>query len=144
LIKIGFKNVSFLIVLWLLVGEAKAQIQDSCLPEKLVQQQLDAYNNRDLEAFIFPFANDVKIYEFPNSLMFSNLEEMGSQYGRMFARTPDLHAHLVNRIVNGNTVIDHEEVTLHPNEPKLKIVAIYKIKGDKISEVYFIYNNTDQ
>lgn len=106
--------------------------------EKLAQQQLDAYNNRDIDAFLLPYAEDVKVYNFPDQLQFQGLTEMKDLYGRMFVRTPDLHCRLVNRIVMGNTVIDQEEVTISPKDPPFRAIAIYKIKDGKIAEVYFI------
>ena len=66
---------------------------------------------------------------------------MRSSYGGMFERSTDLHCKLVNRIVLGNTVIDQEEVTFKKGEPLLKAIAIYKIKDEKIQEVYFVRNS---
>lgn len=107
------------------------------LPEKLAQAQLNAYNGHDLEAFLEPYAEDVKVYEFPNTLRFQGKETMRKQY-QFIENNPDLHCKLVNRIVEGNTVIDHENVTVSKNRPFIKAIAIYKIKDGKIAEVYFI------
>ncbi|PSL07446.1 hypothetical protein CLV48_101376 [Cecembia rubra] len=108
------------------------------IAERLAQEQLDAYNNRDIEAFVIPYADDVKVFNFPDQLLYQGRDEMYGLYGRMFSRTPDLHCKLVNRMVMGNTVIDQEEVTISKEEPPIKAIAIYKIKEGKIAEVYFI------
>lgn len=107
------------------------------LPEQLAQAQLDAYNGHDLEAFLKPYAEDVKIYQFPNTLQAEGKEIMRKNY-QFLKSTPDLHCELVNRIVEGNTVIDHENVTVDKDKPPFKAIAIYKIKDGKIAEVYFI------
>lgn len=107
------------------------------LPEQLAQAQLDAYNGYDLEAFLAPYAEDVKVYQFPNTLQFEGKETMRTQY-EFLEKTPDLHCELVNRIVEGNTIIDHENVTIDKSKPPFKAIAIYKIKDGKIAEVYFI------
>ncbi len=120
---------------------ASAQIESNKAHYKLAQAQLDAYNSRDVDAFLKPYAEDVKVYTFPNTLMYEGKEEMRSIYGRMFARTPDLFCKLTSRMVLGNTVIDQEEVTLVKGDKPMKAIAIYKIKGEKIAEVYFIHNN---
>ncbi|KEO72415.1 nuclear transport factor 2 family protein [Anditalea andensis] len=104
----------------------------------LAQEQLDAYNNRDIDAFMIPYSDDVKVYQFPDRLLYEGKAPMRDQYARYFGMTPDLHVTLVNRIVQGNTVIDQEEVTRVTGEEPAKAIAIYKIKGDKIAEVYFI------
>lgn len=132
-----YKNLITLLVFFLF-GQVKAQKNIEVISEKLAQEQLDAYNNRDIEAFILPYAEDVKVFNFPDQLMYQGRDEMYGLYGRMFSRTPDLHCRLVNRIVMGNTVIDQEEVTINKSEPPVKAIAIYKIKNGKIAEVYFM------
>lgn len=115
-----------------------AQKDIEIIAEKLAQEQLEAYNKRDIEAFVRPYSENVKIFNFPSELMYEGREKMYDLYGRMFARTPDLHCKLVNRMVMGNTVIDQEEVTISKNEPPMRAIAIYKIKDGKIAEVYFV------
>lgn len=118
-----------------------AQQELEKLSEKLAQEQLDAYNARDIEAFVLPYAEDVKVFNFPDQLLYQGKDEMYGLYGRMFSRTPDLHCKLVNRIVMGNTVIDQEEVTLQKGQAPMRAIAIYKVRDGKIAEVYFIRND---
>ena len=106
--------------------------------EELVQQQLDAYNARDIDAFLKPYADDVELYNFPNQPISVGKERMRVSYGKLFKTSPDLHCELVDRMVMGNTVIDQERVTFRKGEPPLNAMAIYKIKDGKIAQVYFI------
>ena len=106
-------------------------------PEELAKQQLDAYNNHNLKEFLKPYADSVKVYNFPDQLQFQGKEIMRERY-QFIEKTPDLHCKLLNRIVQGNTVIDHEEVIVDKNRSPFYAVAIYKIEGEKIVEVYFI------
>lgn len=108
--------------------------------KKLATAQLTAYNNRDIEAFILPYSDSVKVYGFPNILQFQGKDIMRKEYSKMFADFPDLHCELVNRMVLGNTVIDQESVTFRKDHPKLQAIAIYKVWNEKIQEVYFISN----
>ncbi len=103
-----------------------------------VQKQLDAYNARDIEAFLEPYSDTVKIYSHPNRLTMSGKENMRKRYGSMFENTPDLHCTLINRMVLGNTVIDQEYVVRQKNGPVSQVIAMYKIAHGKIQEVYFI------
>jgi imidazolonepropionase-like amidohydrolase len=105
-------------------------------PEVLAQQQLNTYNQRNIEAFLEPYAEDVKIYTFPNQLMYEGKEMMRQGYTSMFNNTPNLHCELVHRIIKGNVVIDEERVQF--GDKIIKAVAIYLIKDNKISEVYFV------
>jgi len=124
--------------LFLISGTIFAQETVEQAAEKLAQEQLEAYNKRDIDAFVAPYAENVKVYKFPDELMYEGRTAMYDLYGRMFARTPDLHCKLVNRIVMGNTVIDQEEVTISKKDPPMNAIAIYKIIDGKIAEVYFI------
>lgn len=124
--------------LFLISGTIFAQETVEQAAEKLAQEQLEAYNKRDIDAFVAPYAENVKVYKFPDELMYEGRTAMYDLYGRMFARTPDLHCKLVNRIVMGNTVIDQEEVTISKKDPPMNAIAIYKIIDGKIGEVYFI------
>lgn len=52
---------------------------------------------------------------------------------------PDLHAHLLNRIVMGNVVVDHELITRNFPEGKgqVEMLCIYEIKQGLISTASF-------
>jgi hypothetical protein len=122
--------------LLLLLGAAPALAQTT--PTDLAQAQLDAYNQRDLEAFLLPYADSVAVYTFPNQLQYRGKAQMRQVYGEMFQNLPDLHCSLVNRMVVGNTVIDQESVVFRKGEKPLHAIAVYKIKDGKIAEVYFL------
>ncbi len=107
-------------------------------PEQLAQQQLNAYNAGNIDAFLEPYADDVRVYSFPDKLQYQGKELMRKNYADFFKNTPDLHCELVNRMVMGNTVIDQERVTGFGNGFELEAIAIYKIVNGKIAEVYFI------
>ncbi|MGB4843250.1 MAG: amidohydrolase family protein [Ferruginibacter sp.] len=104
-------------------------------PEMLAQQQLNAYNAHDLEAFLEPYAEDVEIYQFPDKLLYKGKTEMRKQY-QFVTKTPELFCRLVNRIVQGNMVVDQEEVAGFGNR-LVHATAIYIIEEGKIKRVYF-------
>jgi hypothetical protein len=104
-------------------------------PEMLAQQQLNAYNAHDLDAFLAPYAEDVEVYTFPGKLDTKGKEAMRKSY-QFVTRTPGLYCRLLNRIVQGNMVIDHEEIHTNGRAP-FTGVAIYLIEKGKIAKVYF-------
>ncbi len=105
-------------------------------PLALVQRQLNAYNARNLEAFLEPYAEDVELYMFPDKLQYKGKEEMRKNYA--FLNTvPDLHCEITERIIQGNTIIDKESVTGFG--PKaVSATAIYQVEKNKIKRVYFL------
>lgn len=106
--------------------------------EAPVQAQLDAYNARDIEAYLAVFAEDVKAYNFPGlECTINGLEEMRQAYQVVFDESPNLHCKLINRIVMDNKVFDHEHVTGRRGVDFLELVAIYEVENGKIQTVYF-------
>lgn len=121
----------------IIVSKTK-EIEMKTLPERLAQQQLDAYNNGDIDAFLLPYADNVEVFDFPEKLNFTGKEKMKTGYESFFKANPKLNCELLNRIVLGNTVIDHELITGLTNGNTFKAVAIYKIENDAIAKVYFM------
>jgi imidazolonepropionase-like amidohydrolase len=113
------------------VLRADTLIQET--PEMLIQRQLNAYNARNLEAFLDTYADDVKLYDFPDSLIGSGKEKMKAMYGDFFKTAANLHCEIVDRIKLGNTIIDHERVRF--NDKVINAVAIYEVSGGKIVSV---------
>lgn len=105
-------------------------------PRALAQEQLEAYNKRDIDAFLKSYAKGVKVYSYPNKLEYEGIEEMRKLYAPKFETTKDLHCKIISRIVKGNVVIDEEEVTA--NGATFHAVAIYEIVNGKIAVVRFV------
>lgn len=106
-------------------------------PEAIVQQQLVAYNSRDIDGFMATYSDDVKLYDFPNELKVEGKDAMKNSYKGFFENTADLNSKILKRIVLGNKVIDHELVTANGNTSK--VVAVYEIENGLINKVTFIY-----
>ena len=105
-------------------------------PEELADQQLLAYNAHNLEAFLAPYAEEVEIYDLQtNTLRVKGKEAMRKQYS--FLNTvKTLYCNLLNRIVQGNIVVDHEEIWGESGR-RFYAIAIYEVQGDKIVRVWF-------
>ena len=79
-------------------------------PIETVQRQLEAYNARDLEGFAETYSDDIRIFRMPSTEpAIVGKEKLREVYRARFS-SPGLHAEIVNRIVIGNKVIDHERV----------------------------------
>ena len=105
-------------------------------PVALVQRQLNAYNLRNIEAFLEPYAEDVEIYNYPDKLIEKGKALMRKNYAAMFDKVPNLHCELLGRIVQGNIVIDKERVQF--GKEIVEAVAMYHIENNKIKKVYFV------
>ncbi len=107
-------------------------------PADIVQRQLNAYNARDIDAFLATYHPDARLYQFPDTLQRQGHEAMRRTYESLFQELPDLHAHVPRRIVVGNHVIDEEIVSGLPNDMIFQATAIYEVTDGLISKVWFI------
>lgn len=104
----------------------------------LADLQLKGYNDRNIEVFLSAYSDSVEVYGFPDTLWYTGKEEMRARYTDRFDSTPDLHCEIINRVVFGNQVIDHEKVTINRGEPIVNAVAIYQVSNGKIQKVWFL------
>ena len=106
--------------------------------EHPVQAQLDAYNARDIDAFMQCWADDCLYYAFPDELLARGASQVRARHLTRF-QEPNLHGHLVKRIAAGNLVVDQEIVTrTFPEGPgEVDVIAIYEVTDGKIAKAWF-------
>jgi hypothetical protein len=105
--------------------------------EDPVQRQLDAYNAHDLASFLAEYTDDVKVFRPPASEpMLSGKQAFGEHYAKNRFNLPQLHARLVNRMVCGAIVVDHEEIIGLPDGLR-SAVAVYEVADGRIRTVWF-------
>ena len=122
-----------LFVLFLAVGPTKA----ASTSEGVVGAQVDAYNARNIDAFLATYADDAELFEFPNKLIAKGAAQLRERYGARF-KEEGLHAEIMKRIVLGDTIVDHERVhRMFPEGPGvLEAIAIYEVKNGKIAKAW--------
>ena len=95
--------------------------------EAPVQRQLEAYNARDLERFLREFSDDVRVYRMPgHELFLQGKAAFSAHYAANRFNLPHLHAEIVNRMVLGKTVIDHERITGVREQP-FEVAVVYEV-----------------
>ena len=101
-------------------------MRESVLPEDVIARQLDAYNAKDIDAWLATYSNNAVQYELAGKLLATGHAEIRARALLRFDE-PDLHATLLNRSVMGKVVIDHEVVTRNFPEGKgsVELVCVY-------------------
>lgn len=107
-------------------------------PQELAQRQLNAYNAKNLEAFLDCYSDSVSVFNYPDRLQYQGIEKMKKVYAKFFQEAPNVHCELLNRIKMDNLVIDRERITGLPGNETLHAIAIYRIANGKIAEVTFL------
>ena len=107
-------------------------------PLELVQLQLDAYNSRDLATFLTAFSDRVQSYRLPDmTLVLDGKEAFGAFHATNRFVHEGLRADLVNRMVVGNRVIDHELIHGLGPEP-METAVIFEVVDGLIEKVFAI------
>ena len=131
----------FTLVAWSMMpaGLALAMPPAAATSESIVQAQLDAYNARDVNAFLATYSDDVELFEHPGKLLAKGLGQMRERYEVRF-KEANLHAVITKRIVMGNVVVDHEKIarTFPEGTGVSEAVAIYQVQNGKISKVWLL------
>ena len=106
-------------------------------PEEIVQRQVEAYNARDLDAFVACYTEDVKLYRAhqPEPAIVGR-KALAEFYATQRFNRPKLHAQIVNRMVFGNKVVDHERITGVRDDP-FDAAAVYEVSGGLIQAAWF-------
>lgn len=135
-------KTSLLFVLAIGLAESVMAQTTAESPEAVVMRQIDAWNQHDAAAFAATYADSVKLYQFPNTLLraFTTRQQLQNFYEEMFRQNPALHAEVPGRLVLGNTVVLRETVTGRADGRVVQSVVTYKIREGKIAAVYFDYD----
>jgi imidazolonepropionase-like amidohydrolase len=108
-------------------------------PADVVDRQVDAYNARDLEAFVALYAEDAVVARHPSGeIVAEGRDGLREVYGALFAKSPALKAIVLNRVETGGWVVDQELVTGIGDRPYTHGVAIYEVEGALIERVWFL------
>jgi len=104
-------------------------------PEEVAQSRVDALNRRDLETLISLFAPNARLYEPPDRLRDSGIEQIRQTYERRFASAPGAKITVAQRMTEGSFVVDREVETGGSAQPASALV-ISEIREGKILRVW--------
>ncbi|MCG2583073.1 nuclear transport factor 2 family protein [Massilia sp. TS11] len=109
-------------------------------PIAVVQRQLDAYNARDLEAWLATYAPDAEQFMLHGERLAQGHAAMRERMRERFTE-PDLHAQLLTRSVLGPIVVDLERVTR--NFPQglgsIEMLCVYEVRDGLIRKASFAF-----
>jgi hypothetical protein len=127
------KSILFFLSFFIAMSSLHAQLS----PEQVVQKNLDAYNQRDIEGFMAWFSPEIKMHNFSDGqLTMQGLEQVRKTYQELFDLSPKLHSSILKRIVFGNKVIDHEHIIGRRGaDQPVELVLIYEVEQERIVKI---------
>lgn len=103
----------------------------------VIDRQVDAYNAHDLDAFCTWYGEDIKIWNLGEPEPFiRSMADLRNVYGKKF-ENPMLRTQVMNRIVMGKYIVDHERITGIGTAPA-EATVIYVVYEDLIQQVHIM------
>uniref|UniRef100_A0A383V6R6 SnoaL-like domain-containing protein n=1 Tax=Tetradesmus obliquus TaxID=3088 RepID=A0A383V6R6_TETOB len=111
--------------------------------EVVVQRQLEAYNARDLEAFMDLLSEQcVATDAVTGAVLGAGKAELRKRYESRFQT--EVHSELLGRLCLGNVVVDREIITGLPDAGVADCLATYHCSGGKIQKMEFVWQPRKQ
>jgi|HubBroStandDraft_5_1064220.scaffolds.fasta_scaffold1804703_1 hypothetical protein len=110
-------------------------------PAAVIDGQIAAYRDRDLERFLSYYAADAIILDPDGNPVMTGLAQLRQQYGQSFQANPGLTIEIARRMTVGEYVVDEEHLSNlgDPAGPDtVTAVAIYRVTGGLISRVMLL------
>ncbi len=104
-----------------------------------VEEQLLAYNARDIDRFVACYGENVKAFNLTSAEpLFEGRENLRRRYTEVFADNPKLHCEIKSRMRLGAFSIDEEWVTGVVAAPQgIHVSAIYFVADGLIQTIWF-------
>ncbi len=114
-------------------------MKDDMSPEQTIKRQLDAYNARDIDAFMACWHPEAEFIAHPDTILARGHAQIRARHDLRF-QEPDLHGHLISRLVLGDRVVDQERVVrnMEGRKVELEVVAIYDVADGLIRRAWFL------
>ena len=104
-------------------------------PKEVVQQQTDAYNDGDIEAFTACYAKNAQIQRIGGGTTIAEgQEEIHDEYGELFEAIPDLTCEVTDEFTVGQYVACME--TVFGIEEPMDALAVYLVQNGLIHRLW--------
>lgn len=104
-------------------------------PLEVVNKRMNYFNEHNYDDFIKLYNANVKVYTYPDNLMGTGSDRLGSIFKSDF-ESKSVAVKIVNQMDNGPYVINHELVANDGKETKY--ISIYKVEKGLITSVSFV------
>jgi hypothetical protein len=108
----------------------------------VIDAEVAAYRDRDLEKYLTFFAVDVVVTDFDGNVLMEGHDALRQTYGPLFTDSPSLSVEIRSRMEVGAFVIDmeHLEGLVSPTlPPVLDAGCVYRIEDGKIAAMKFVF-----
>ena len=108
-------------------------------PLRLVSDQVEAYNDRDLERILSYYSDDAVILGAEGAVIAAGKPAIREVFDKVFSANPKLHAAVPTAVQVGDWVAIHsiveDWVGAGGSQGRMEWVELYQVVGDKIRRV---------
>jgi imidazolonepropionase-like amidohydrolase len=101
----------------------------------VVQRQVNAFNAHNLDALLATYAEDVKLYDFPDQLLATGRAALRAHYEKQLGPDSKAHWEIRKRLVAGNVIIDEVRWTGRADGKNSEGVGIYQVRNGLIQSI---------
>lgn len=108
-------------------------------PVKIVEKEVAAYNERNIEKFLLCFSEDIEFFNLKdNKKNLSGKIELKQTFEKLFLNSPNLDLKIKTRIVSGNYITDLEVVQgAQTYLNGAEVIAINYVENGLIRKIWF-------
>ncbi len=127
-------------IIILLVGIHSLVFGQFETPREIVQEQLDAYNEGDIDRFMAVFSPNIQLFTLgEKGPLVEGKDKVRSVYTNLFDKSPDLKSEVINRTIIGNKVIDYEIITGRNGDASpMYLVMVYEVEEGLIIRAHAV------
>jgi len=101
----------------------------------VVQRQVNAFNAHNLDALLATYAEDVKLYDFPDQLLTTGRAALRAHYEKQLGPDSRAHWEVRKRLIAGSVVIDQVRWTGRADGKESEGVGIYQVRNGLIQSI---------
>ncbi len=103
-----------------------------------VDRQIAAYNAQDLEGFLATYADSVAVQNLGDTITVEGKGALRKSTKDWFAQAPQARSEVIDRMVMGPFVVDHERLTGVPDGAPVEVIGIFEVRDSLIRRVWFV------
>jgi hypothetical protein len=112
--------------------------EKSLTPAETVDASVKAFNAHDANAFARYFSEDVQVFDYPDTLKLRTRAALLATYANAFLKNPLIKTTVMQRIIVGNRVVDHERVQRTPDSIPLDVIVLNEVRNGLIERLYLV------
>lgn len=104
----------------------------------ITDTQLAEYNKKNLQAFMDCYATDIKVFMLQSGQMITEgKDQLHKIMKESFDKDTGSQTTVLSKVVQGNLIINQEEITGHELDKIIRTISIYEVEHGLIQKLWF-------